>query len=336
MASYTENLELLKKDPVADGADTFNIQTMLNDNWDKIDEAVAGKADLNQDGKIPSSQLPEMEYDPAGSAAAVQENLASHIANKANPHGVTSEQVGAMISNSTHYINSLDTLLTYAQSGFYTVSAPATGMPYNDYWVCLLFSDGRPVSGQYSRVVYASSANTNNLYKLIVTNGVNLGWIQLASLDSSGFLPVASGGTGVGSIAALAALLAGNGMAKIEVGSYVGTGGYGENSPCSIVFSETPKLVAFLCETIGGAISKYPYQSIGYGSNQIVWLVPMYLLNQTYMEGGGPGRAISGGGFDCYGKKSADGKTLTWYCTTGAEFQLNESGITYHYFAITF
>lgn len=39
MASYTENLNLLKKDPVADANDTFNIQTMMNDNWDKIDAA---------------------------------------------------------------------------------------------------------------------------------------------------------------------------------------------------------------------------------------------------------------------------------------------------------
>lgn len=38
MASNTENLELLKKNPTTDGADTFNIQTMLNDNWDKIDQ----------------------------------------------------------------------------------------------------------------------------------------------------------------------------------------------------------------------------------------------------------------------------------------------------------
>lgn len=53
MASYTENLNLLKKDPVADGADTFNITTMLNDNWDKIDaakgqidSALSNKADV--------------------------------------------------------------------------------------------------------------------------------------------------------------------------------------------------------------------------------------------------------------------------------------------------
>lgn len=38
MAEYTPKLNLLKKDPVVDGNDTFNIQTMLNDNWDKIDD----------------------------------------------------------------------------------------------------------------------------------------------------------------------------------------------------------------------------------------------------------------------------------------------------------
>lgn len=42
MASNTNNLGLLKKDPVADGNDTFNVRTMLNENWDKIDE-FAGK-----------------------------------------------------------------------------------------------------------------------------------------------------------------------------------------------------------------------------------------------------------------------------------------------------
>ncbi|WP_422658195.1 phage tail protein [Paenibacillus sp. EC2-1] len=40
MSSNTPNLGLLKKDPMVDGNETFNIKTMLNDNWDKIDEAV--------------------------------------------------------------------------------------------------------------------------------------------------------------------------------------------------------------------------------------------------------------------------------------------------------
>ncbi|WP_433617397.1 hypothetical protein [Paenibacillus cellulositrophicus] len=41
MSSNTPNLDLLKKNPSTDGNDTFNIKTMLNDNWDKIDEAVS-------------------------------------------------------------------------------------------------------------------------------------------------------------------------------------------------------------------------------------------------------------------------------------------------------
>lgn len=43
MAIFTSILNLLKKNPATDGADTFNIQTMLNDNWDKIDGAIALK-----------------------------------------------------------------------------------------------------------------------------------------------------------------------------------------------------------------------------------------------------------------------------------------------------
>lgn len=39
MASNTPNLNLYKKDPVADASDTFNITTMLNENWDKLDAA---------------------------------------------------------------------------------------------------------------------------------------------------------------------------------------------------------------------------------------------------------------------------------------------------------
>ena len=37
MASFTSFLNLLKKNPATDGKDTFNIETMLNENWDKID-----------------------------------------------------------------------------------------------------------------------------------------------------------------------------------------------------------------------------------------------------------------------------------------------------------
>lgn len=41
MATYTPNMDLLKKNPATEGSDYFNIGTMLNDNWDKIDSFVA-------------------------------------------------------------------------------------------------------------------------------------------------------------------------------------------------------------------------------------------------------------------------------------------------------
>lgn len=40
MANHTANLDLYKINPATDGNHTFNIDTMLNHNWDKIDDKV--------------------------------------------------------------------------------------------------------------------------------------------------------------------------------------------------------------------------------------------------------------------------------------------------------
>lgn len=58
-----------------------------------------GVATLGPDGKVPGEQLPKMDYDPAGSAAAVQQALTAHTGNKNNPHAVTAKQVGALASS---------------------------------------------------------------------------------------------------------------------------------------------------------------------------------------------------------------------------------------------
>lgn len=82
----------------------------------KLDEAKRGKAggvaSLDEDGKVPAGELPEMNYDPAGSAQAVQQELNTHAANKtfhvtdaerqawnnkaAGTHTHTAAQVGAL------------------------------------------------------------------------------------------------------------------------------------------------------------------------------------------------------------------------------------------------
>lgn len=49
MAAYSKNVSLLKKDPLQDRNDTFNITTMLNENWDKIDLALPFKVPFDLD-----------------------------------------------------------------------------------------------------------------------------------------------------------------------------------------------------------------------------------------------------------------------------------------------
>lgn len=121
MASTTTNLGLLKKDPSTDGADTFNIRTMLNDNWDKIDAAVsaaraAGDYEetkayaagdyCTHDGKLYrcATAIPAGEAWNAAHWAetslgaemkAVYAGLTAHTGSRSNPHGVTAAQVGA-------------------------------------------------------------------------------------------------------------------------------------------------------------------------------------------------------------------------------------------------
>lgn len=60
-----------------------------------------GVAGLDETGKVPESQLPELDFDPSGSAAAVQQQLEAHTASKNNPHGVTAAQVGAFTKAQT-------------------------------------------------------------------------------------------------------------------------------------------------------------------------------------------------------------------------------------------
>ncbi|MED4922891.1 phage tail protein [Anoxybacillus geothermalis] len=117
MASNTPRLGLYKKDPVADRNDTFNIQTMLNDNWDRIDQGVVletekgvpnGVATLGPDGKVPTAQLPSASTSAAGivqlndtvsststtqaatanAVKQVNDALAAHSADTTNPHPI--------------------------------------------------------------------------------------------------------------------------------------------------------------------------------------------------------------------------------------------------------
>ena len=88
MANNTPNLNLLKKDPVTDGNDTFNIQTMMNDNWDKIDAAVGNidipDASLDAKGKVQLSSATNSDAeDRAATPKAVKSAYDASVAAQA-------------------------------------------------------------------------------------------------------------------------------------------------------------------------------------------------------------------------------------------------------------
>ena len=137
MAAETANYGLKK--PGAE--DFYNIED-FNWNADVIDAELAKRAELGEDGKVPAAQLPAMDFDPAGSAAAVQTALSghtgdnvrhltaaertawnakadgastsAHISNTNNPHGVTAAQVGAVPLSGGTLTGNLDIAKTIA------------------------------------------------------------------------------------------------------------------------------------------------------------------------------------------------------------------------------
>lgn len=80
----------------------------------------SGVASLDSSGKIPVSQIPQLNYDVKGSAQAVQKNLNNHIKDYTNPHKVTAADVGAVPTSQKGTAGGVATLgnngqLPYAQ-----------------------------------------------------------------------------------------------------------------------------------------------------------------------------------------------------------------------------
>lgn len=113
---------------------------------------------------------------------------------------------------------------------------------------------------------------------------------------------------------------AGVGMAT--VGSYVGTGAYGANSPTTITFPFAPKMVWF---PVNGSYNQ-----------GVVAIFFMDSITTSYTNIGAKfGTSSSDSGrYNVYAAKSADGKTLWFYNQNVAWMQANGSGKTYHYFAL--
>lgn len=180
----------------------------------QIGEAFSGLPSLGSDGKIPASQLPAMNYDTAGSAAAVQANLNAHTGNKSNPHGVTAAQVRALpvdpnLTSDTTDLNSLLSPGIYMAVYNTGVNQTPFHTPYGEA------QSGYSTVTHYDVIVFGMSTRLSQL--CISTFSHNRGywwrtrhdsgwsaWTKIANLAGNGILPVEQGGTGVPTLAQLA------------------------------------------------------------------------------------------------------------------------------------
>lgn len=217
----------------------------------------------------------------------------------------------------------------------------------------------KTIANQISGIMPISSGGTNGSTASAGVNNLVSGLSQITPVSNDLFpFRDVSGNTGASvTLANLVIALGNNGVitndnlnldtkvaalgyAKIATGSYVGTGTFGVNNPCSLTFPFSPKILIFferhrLLDTSGPFDMLTPSLS-EIGDNRVprIWLANTnhqitYSLKKGYKD---------------YGTyvQVTWGTTTQWYVVgthpsghpPAADDQLNESGLTYDYCAI--
>lgn len=114
--------------------------------------------------------------------------------------------------------------------------------------------------------------------------------------------------------------------ARVQVVSYVGTGTYGSDNPCSLTFDFPPKVVLFLRGYKKGS-TQFNYLYGSYGSDSLVIVTAD--LSEEFTVYNGFGRYNN-----AYAKKDSTGRTISWYSYESANSQANATGCTHYFLAI--
>ena len=109
--------------------------------------------------------------------------------------------------------------------------------------------------------------------------------------------------------------------AKIQTGSYIGTGTYGSNNPNTLTFDFEPKLLI-----VAGTVN-------GHSTNQVYGVTVIYIEGQNEY-----GFLVQTNAGYVNGNVYRDGNTISWYNTDSSSqyspgLQFNISGETYSYIA---
>ena len=196
---------------------------------------------------------------------------------KDNPHGVTAKQIGAV-----PMLNGLDDgvdINSVTNSGFYRLNRNPINVPSgNEYGQMIVVHGGNDTITQ---MVFP-----HNLSKMFLRNGN----------------PSEIGGSG-GWKEWVEVYTSSHEVAKIEIGSYVGGGTYGENNKMRLLFNFQPKFVAIgtgLFAIRNEATTIYMFEQSSHN-----------LVNWQW-----------------------DGNLVSFWNNANATNQCNNSGVTYNYVAI--
>lgn len=206
-----------------------------------------------------------------------------------------------------------------------TIANIAAKMPNNSVLIFgVTTSNATIYPNQYGLCTVKRTSQTRIEFSFTTTNGRSY----------SGFYSITSNGDSWSGWKEAAQV---GSVSQIASGSYTGTGGAGVNSPTSITFPFAPKLV-FLGGNNWMDNSETNYVGIVLNQSDTC-LIHVSLLKTDYVNTYGSKKIIfltGGGGTNWnYIKKSADGKTITWYSESeGAGAQRNGNGAVYRWVAI--
>lgn len=116
---------------------------------------------------------------------------------------------------------------------------------------------------------------------------------------------------------------------KVVVGQYTGTGRYGLASANQLVFNGTPKVVMIPYYRTSNTYQAYQSLSL----QNYIWILNIKELSTEYASFKGFGGQGNNLAYTPQGKKSTDGRIISWYNGT-AELQFNSTGHVYTYIAL--
>ncbi len=337
--SINERLRLLVKlDSVANVTFEWSGNPLYLSAGD-ITPLLAQKADLGEDGKIVLAQLPDMDYDPAGSAAAVDSKLTAHMEDEDNPHGVTASQTGAAPAThaAQHAAGGSDPVTPAAIGAASTTHAAQHAANSSDPVTPADIGAAPEVHSHDATDIASGTLDSARLPTVPVAKGGTgkTSWTanrliypsaadtlaQLAFPSVAGSL-LRQGTSGTPYWTSPADLVVAMGTATILSGSYTGTNTSGAGNKNSLTFSFTPKLIVILRQaTVGGSNNSRECDAMIMAQGMTL-AYPLNSVSSSYQN-------------PC--TVSWSGNTVSWYHTSGSIPQMNSSSngyVSYYYVAI--